>query len=170
MSSERSKRSSSASGQSGTRHVVFWVGQRCLSLSIEVVREVVDLRQLTSVPMAPPAVLGIISLRGTILSVVDAEYVLSGTHRAGVIGRVLVLVRDSAVVAALAIDRVLGVVALPEGGFLHNHAATADPFVLGHHDLGPTGLVAVLDPSALFHHVDSQRFAASLERSVVPLE
>ena len=169
MVSHGSRRSASESGQHGARQVVFWVGARCLSLSIAVVREVVDLRQLTPVPMAPPAVLGIISLRGTILSVLDAEQVLSGTMSAVAASKILVLVRDGVAISGLAIHRVVGVAAMPAAEFLQNHAATQD-LVSGYHDLGGGELVAVLDPDVLFRHIDALRLAATSTDAAALLE
>lgn len=160
MASQGSRRSASESGQYGARQVVFWVGPRCLSLSIAVVREVVDLRQLTPVPMAPPAVLGIISLRGTILSVLDAEQVLTGTVAAVAATKILVLVRDGVAISGLAVQRVVGVAAMPAADFLHNHGASQE-LVSGYHDLGRGELVAVIDPDALFRHIDALRFATT---------
>jgi chemotaxis signal transduction protein len=165
MSSERSRRSSS-DGQSAERHVVFWVGPRCLAIPIEAVREVVDFSRVTPVPMAPPAVIGIVSLRGTILSVLDAEHLFSGRRTQSSISRVLVLVRNNVVVSGMAVDKIHGVVAMPDTEFLRNHTVSKEPFVLGHHDIGIGDLVAVLDATGLFNHVESQRSAGSTERAL----
>jgi chemotaxis signal transduction protein len=169
MTLERSKRGSSDGGRSIARHVVFWVGRRCLAMPIDAVREVVDLQRAVPVPMAPALVIGIVSLRGTILSVIDAERMFSGRAMTSANAKVLVLIRDQAVVSGLAVDRVHGVVAMPGGEFLRDHSASRDPFVLGHYDVGMGELVAVLDAPSLFHHIDSQRFSPSTERPVTAL-
>jgi purine-binding chemotaxis protein CheW len=133
-------------------------------MPIHAVREIVDLQRVVPVPMAPTPVIGIVSLRGTILSVIDAERLFSGRPMTLAGAKILVLVREQSVVSGLAVDKVHGVMALPSGEFLRDHAASTDPFILGHHDLGIGELVAVLDDSSLFHHIDSQRFSASSER------
>jgi chemotaxis signal transduction protein len=158
MATERSKTSSSEHRRAADRHVVFWVAKRCMALPIDAVREVVDLQRVCPVPMAPPAVLGIVSLRGTIMSVLDAEQVLLASAMAVSSAKVLVLVREGAVVGGLAVQRVQGVMALPQSDFLRSHVATSSPMVLGYHDLQLGELVAVIDTDALFQHIASQRF------------
>jgi purine-binding chemotaxis protein CheW len=51
--------------------VAFRVGEEVFGLEIGNVREVIEYREVTPVPRAPEFVAGIISLRGTILPVVD---------------------------------------------------------------------------------------------------
>ena len=53
------------------RFVVFTVGGRSLALPAERVREIVRVPSLQRVPHAPPALLGLMNLRGTVLPVVD---------------------------------------------------------------------------------------------------
>jgi purine-binding chemotaxis protein CheW len=51
--------------------VAFRVGEEVFGLEIGEVREVLEYREVTPVPLAPKFVAGIISLRGTILAVID---------------------------------------------------------------------------------------------------
>lgn len=157
MEPERS-RGSSQRDPAANRHVVFLIGTRRMSLPITVVREVVDLRQVTPVPLAPATVLGIISLRGTILSVLDTERVLSGgSTRAP--SKVLVLFRDDQAVCGLAVNEVAAVTAMPNARYLQNRLATPEPLVAGYRDPGDGELVASLDEQALLRRIDAQRFS-----------
>lgn len=51
--------------------VAFRVGEEVFGLEIGEVREVIEYREVTPVPRAPEFVAGIISLRGTILPLID---------------------------------------------------------------------------------------------------
>jgi purine-binding chemotaxis protein CheW len=53
------------------RHVVFWIGQERYGLPLASVREVVNPAPMSGVPRAPPAVRGIMNLRGRVITVVD---------------------------------------------------------------------------------------------------
>ncbi|MEZ4360967.1 MAG: chemotaxis protein CheW [Kofleriaceae bacterium] len=160
MSTERSKHSSSESGLAASRSVVFWVGKRCLALPVDSVREVVDLQRLCPVPMSPPGVLGIVSLRGTVLSVLDAGYLLMGSSINTTSAKVLVMVQQHVIVCGLAVHRIHGVVTMPTGELLHSHVASPSPFVLGYHDLQLGDLVEVIDTARLSSHIASLRFDA----------
>jgi purine-binding chemotaxis protein CheW len=160
MAIARTRRSSS-NAHSTSRQVVFWVGGHCLALPIDGVREIVDIVQVTPVPRAPSTVLGIASLRGTVLSIIDAEQLLFGRVATSRASKVLVLIRDGAVVTGLTVDRVHGVVAIARESLIQDHGTNPTRFTLALHDLGLGDLVAELDLSTLFAHIDSQRFAAS---------
>ncbi len=157
-----------SSGGAAGRHVVFWVGKRCMSMPINDVREVVDLQRVCPVPASPPSVLGIVSLRGTVLAVLDAERLLSGTAMSTHSAKVLVMVRDSAVIGGLAVHRIEGVMVVPTGELLRSHVANPSPFVIGYRDLRLADVVAVIDTDHLFSHIASLRFGVA-ERAATPL-
>jgi chemotaxis signal transduction protein len=166
---ERARSTSDDREAGGARHVVFWVGSQCLALQIDVVREVVDTPRVLPVPMAPPAVLGIASLRGTILSVLDTELLLSRPAMTGVAAKLLVLVQDGKPISGLAVDRVHGVVALPRADFLQDHSAAHHLLIIGYHPGVPGQLTAVLGTEPLLHHLDAMRLRASVERPTFSL-
>jgi purine-binding chemotaxis protein CheW len=88
------------------------VGGRTFAVEIAHAREAREFTELTVVPLAPPALLGMGNLRGAIVPVVDLGPVLSlsaATRRRVV--RTLVVESD-AVRLALVVDRVLGVESL----------------------------------------------------------
>ncbi len=62
-----------ASGSDDLRLCTFAVGHLLLGLPVEDVAEVVRGEQLTVVPLAPPAVVGLLNLRGRIVPAVDAR-------------------------------------------------------------------------------------------------
>lgn len=49
----------------------FWVGDLHLAIDVPQVQEVIRFHHLTRVPLAPPAVRGLINLRGQIVTAVD---------------------------------------------------------------------------------------------------
>jgi purine-binding chemotaxis protein CheW len=134
--------------------VVFWVGGRALALPIDAVREVVEAAEIVAIPDTVPFVLGITSLRGAILAVLDTERLVFA-QKTTVATQLLVLVRDEQVIAALAVERVEGVFALRRSTKLGS--ASAERFLSDVHDLGLNGLVSRIDLSMLMHHVDASR-------------
>ena len=54
----------------------FSLGELCLSLPVEDVQEVLCAQALTRIPLSPPAVRGLINLRGQIVTALDLRTVL----------------------------------------------------------------------------------------------
>ncbi|HLE98113.1 MAG TPA: chemotaxis protein CheW [Candidatus Thermoplasmatota archaeon] len=86
--------------------VVFSVGGQVFAAPVADVREIVAFERATRVPRAPPDVVGLLDLRGQVLTAVDLARRL-GLAR-GVASRVLVLATDGPPVGAL-VDDVLDV-------------------------------------------------------------
>lgn len=59
------------SGPADRQYCTFAVGGRWLALAVTEVQEVLAPRSITPVPLAPPAVRGVINLRGEIVTVLD---------------------------------------------------------------------------------------------------
>ncbi|MCD4748446.1 MAG: chemotaxis protein CheW [Thermoanaerobaculales bacterium] len=53
------------------RYCTFWVGSHFLGIEVEKVQEVLKFSEITPVPLSPPAVRGLINLRGRIVTVID---------------------------------------------------------------------------------------------------
>ena len=53
------------------RYCTFWVGSHFLGIEVEKVQEVLKFGEITPVPLSPPAVRGLINLRGRIVTVID---------------------------------------------------------------------------------------------------
>lgn len=63
------------------RVATFWVGGLFLGVDVERVLEVLSTQTVTPVPLAPPGVLGLLNLRGQLVTAVD------GRHRLGLPSR-----------------------------------------------------------------------------------
>lgn len=84
--------------------LVFWLGDECCALELTAVAEVLPFRGLTPVPGAPPELLGVVNLRGTIRPVLDLCRV-TGAGGGGNDGYVLFL-RDDGPPPGVRVDRV----------------------------------------------------------------
>jgi purine-binding chemotaxis protein CheW len=94
--------------RSAQRTLLFRAGDRTFGCAIDAVREIIPQRRATRLPGAPPAVQGLINLRGTIVTVVDLALWLGGDRPAVAEGSI-VLVDHGARVAGIAVDHVLDV-------------------------------------------------------------
>jgi purine-binding chemotaxis protein CheW len=92
----------------GQRTLLFRAGERTFGCGIDAVREIIPQRRATRLPGAPPAVRGLINLRGTIVTVVDLALWLGGNRPAGADGSI-VLVDHGPRVAGVAVDEVFDV-------------------------------------------------------------
>jgi purine-binding chemotaxis protein CheW len=94
-----------------SRSLVFRVSGRAYACEVSAVREVVPLERLTRLPGAPPAILGLINVRGSIVTVVNSGAVLHPSTAARPLTMVLV-VDAGARGVGLAVERVADVRAL----------------------------------------------------------
>ena len=113
--------------------LVIWLDDDPYALPIERVREIVRLRPITPVPRMPEAVLGVISLRGEIVQVLDlrrrlglppAEQESSRQRR-----RIVVLNGEDGQLAGLLVDRVSEVLRTPAEGMRPPAARDGDTVV-----------------------------------------
>ena len=90
--------------------LVFWVGNEEYAIDILEIQELIKLPPVTPVPRTAESCLGIISLRGTIVPVVDLSLILKlGARPVARTTRVLVLRADGDPIG-LVVDRVTSVV------------------------------------------------------------
>ena len=95
--------------------VTFSVHGDPYALPIERVREIVRLRPLTPVPRVPGAVVGVISLRGEIVQVVDLRRRLGmPTREPTRTSRIIVLHGDDGAVTGLLVDSVRDVLRITD--------------------------------------------------------
>jgi purine-binding chemotaxis protein CheW len=95
--------------------VGFWVDQRRCAISVEVVREVVRVEQLTRVPHAPRHIRGMAPLHGRPVPVIDAG-VLLGRDPIAVDGEARILILEAGErPLGLLVSRTATVIAAPEG-------------------------------------------------------
>lgn len=93
--------------------VCFRIGDETFGVDIFAVQEIVRLQQITRVPGAPEYVLGVINLRGRIITVVDlGERLGLGRRQSGRSSRILVVNLDGSTVGFL-VDFATEVVKLP---------------------------------------------------------
>jgi purine-binding chemotaxis protein CheW len=124
------------------RHVVFRVETSLYALPLAAVREVVVTPDVFSrVPRAPPAVTGVINLRGRVVTVVDMRPVLGLTAAPGRAAKLLLLDKGRR-------DLALGVTEVEGIELLETLPAEVAGLVRGMARLG-TAEVSVLDVEGL---------------------
>lgn len=129
--------SATSAGAGGLGHAVcsFWVGPRCYAFDIALVGEVVNVDQILEVPLAPPGVIGLFSLRGTPVALLDLTVILELSdqvaRREGRAASALVLTGPTGVVGAILVDRVEGVVPAGRGVYTPREWTHEHPAVRG---------------------------------------
>ena len=73
------------------RSLVFRVAGRAYACDVSAVREVVPLERFTRLPGAPLAILGLVNVRGVIVTIVNAAAVLHPTDAARPLSMVLIV-------------------------------------------------------------------------------
>jgi purine-binding chemotaxis protein CheW len=95
--------------------VTFHLDGDSYALPIERVREIVRMRPITPVPRVPPAVRGVISLRGEVVEVLDLGLRLGLAQReSSRASRIVVLHGDDGSMTGLLVDSVRDVLRIPE--------------------------------------------------------
>jgi chemotaxis signal transduction protein len=95
--------------------LVFSLDGAAYALPIERVREIVRLRTLTPMPHVPPAVLGVLSLRGEIVQVIDARRRIGlPSAEPGRASRVIVMTGEHGGALGLLVDAVREVLRVDE--------------------------------------------------------
>ncbi len=120
-------------------------------LEIGAAAEILLMRPITPVPRTPPFVLGIASLRGTVIPVLDLALRLGLTPGPGARANRIVVVRDGDERVGFRVDRVRGVVRVsPEPDQAGDYAQSVDPrFLQGIGYDREGSLVALLSAGAL---------------------
>jgi purine-binding chemotaxis protein CheW len=95
--------------------IVFYVGGLCLGIDIRVVQEIHRATQITRVPLAPPYILGVLNLRGQIVTIVDPGALLgvSRERKGDRLFHLIVFHRSESI--GLWVDRMGDVVQVPDG-------------------------------------------------------
>lgn len=95
--------------------LTFTIGTEEYAVPIESVVEIVTPGEIIRVPNAPTNISGIISLRGTIVTILDVGGKLGHEPAARDLETRIVVVRDAAGSAGFVVDKVLRVVKVPAG-------------------------------------------------------
>jgi purine-binding chemotaxis protein CheW len=98
------------------QYATFWLGNGLYGIEVERVREVLRQQDITSVPLAPPTVAGLINLRGQVVTTVDLrERLQLRTQNEESQPMLVVLVAGESI--ALLVDRIGGVVDVSDDQF-----------------------------------------------------
>ena len=92
------------------RLLVFWVGTLQCAVEASVVIEIMSIQPPTRVPGAPEAVVGVVNVRGRIVTLVDARTCLRQAPRDA--DGSLVLIQQGSRTVGLAVDEVIDVISL----------------------------------------------------------
>jgi len=94
------------------RMLVFSIAGRARCAPVEAVREIVPITPTTRLPGAPHYVRGLINLRGTLITVMDAAKCLYGVEADDTLASIL-LVEHRGRVAGVIVDNVFDIQSLP---------------------------------------------------------
>jgi purine-binding chemotaxis protein CheW len=125
--------------------VAFVVGDRRCALDLAAVERVEPMVAISSLPGAPPGVLGAVNVRGTAVAVFDLRARLGLTPAAPEPDGALVLARSSRRMVALPVDEALGVCSVDPADITEPERLDLErPFVAGVSTL-TDGLVVIHD-------------------------
>jgi purine-binding chemotaxis protein CheW len=133
----------------GLRYLVTEVAGQRIAWELALVREIVPTRAVTRLPGAPAWVLGLLNLRGTVLTVIDLAVRLSLPPGAG---ESVVVVTVEGRSLGVRVDRVRSVASAEARVEPVDAARAADGLVTGMVRL-PEGTAALLDAAALCRSV-----------------
>lgn len=108
------------------KYLTFDVGGECYGLLLTDVRETIKLPQITEVPRSPTYLKGLISLRGTMVPIVDLRHRLSLSAPELTRHSRIVICEHEAALVGFVVDRVLKVVDV-SGGDIQAPPATLSP-------------------------------------------
>lgn len=139
-------------GEMPTGFVVFKLAGERYGIPLDAVREIGRVPPVTPIPGTDRFVVGVCSLRGNIIALLDlhALFDLDGGDEVLAGHRMLILAHED-MVAGLLVDAVEGVVTLGEDGLDPPLAGLPEglrPYLVGHLRSGES-VVAIIDPSIL---------------------
>lgn len=137
--------------------VCFAIGRRTYALDVSLVREVVTVGTVFSVPNTPAPISGVFSLRGATIALVDTSRLL-GFEASSEQGVALLIVRNHQTVCALTIDRVVGVTRFIPAHFIPADTEREPPEIIGFMPDERGGLLTVLDSTVISNALNRLRF------------
>lgn len=160
--STRISKSQESPKQAGPSICAFWIGERCYGLGTDLVGEVLVVESVTPVPLVPPAVIGMFSLRGVPVALVSLAEILELDERRAKspAAKNAIVLRSSAIICAAVIDKMELVVPAGEGRFSAPNAQDEHPAVRGFVSLEDRGglIVTVLDSQAVLERIDRIKY------------
>jgi chemotaxis signal transduction protein len=158
----------------GVHACVFWLdGQRYALDTVDVV-EAITLSQLVPVPLSPAWLMGLTSLRGAPLPIVDLRVVLdlpageAGAGDESALGKPVVVLRVEGALLGGRVDRIEAVYAF-DGARLEAASSSAEhPAVRGLLEVGRAGSVpaTLLDHEELGRRVNGLRYSTRWEQGI----
>lgn len=138
----------------GTRYLMFETEGRRYACTLDAVREIVPVHSATRLPGAPPSVVGLINLRGRLVTVIDlAVHLGSREARAGAAGGSVILVGDDARTVGMLVDEVRDVRPVDPSAVERMHDTDQGDGLLRALVRLDDGVAAVLDPGAVLSQV-----------------
>ncbi|HET6842194.1 MAG TPA: chemotaxis protein CheW [Candidatus Angelobacter sp.] len=95
----------------------FYLDDLLFGIEVEKIQEVLNYQEITPVPLAPPLVLGLINLRGQIITALDFRQRLGFGKRAAGSCSINIVVRNNEDVVSLLVDKIGDVVEVGEETF-----------------------------------------------------
>jgi purine-binding chemotaxis protein CheW len=154
--------------QLGEDYCIFARSGRDFGISVAAAREVLTGEAATPVPQAPPSLVGVLNLRGTVLPLVQLDTLLDIPSRPYVAGDQIVVLASGDVEIGLVVDRVRDVRSLEKGDIQEFEGGSNDHHLFRGYWPSATGVVTILDaPRLVAQAVDvvSERFHRGLSKS-----
>jgi purine-binding chemotaxis protein CheW len=129
----------------------FKVGNLNFAIDVSVVQEVIKYQYMTPVPLAPPAVRGLINLRGQIITALDMRRILDIEPCDNVQSLLNVIINTGQEVISLMVDRIEDVLSINPDNFEKTPETVLQKYkklLLGVYKLNP-GLLLILDPEPI---------------------
>ena|SRR5271170_1121863 len=131
----------------------FFLEQHCFGVPVQQVQEVIRYQEMTSVPLVPRVVSGLINLRGQIVTAVDLRRRLNMSERPQDQLPMNVVVRTEDGALSLLVDEIGDVIEVEEGTYEEPPETLKDmarELILGVHKL-PGRLLLILDTDRAVH-------------------
>jgi purine-binding chemotaxis protein CheW len=131
----------------GSQYCTFYLDGHYFGLDVRRVQEVIRYQQMTQVPLAHPAVRGLINLRGQIVTAIDLRRRLDFAERPAEQEPLNVVVQTDDGAVSLLVDEIGDVLEVSEDSFERPPETLRGPareLILGAYKL-PEGLLLILD-------------------------
>lgn len=89
--------------------VAFSLGEEFYALDVQYVREILNIPQITPVPCTPESILGVINLRGDIISVIDIGRILGLEVEGFKESRKIIIVEIDTEIVGITVDSIIDV-------------------------------------------------------------
>lgn len=104
------------------KYLIFKLGENFYGLSLNEVKEVVEFNQCTPLPSSPPYLLGVINLRGKVISAIDLKRKIQTNDYGQKIKRpVLIIVETNHTIIGAVVDSITEVLAIDDESIERNY-------------------------------------------------